>query len=188
MIREFVIFYATKENVLTLNHHILYILCLFIIKTTICSTTTMLNWTVVDQMCNNLLVYGVMKKILIKLSIVLKWLSHKSKWRKWRISDAHLFYICFLLNSVTSDCPSGTALHDDTSGGSRNSKQRVGEFLWSEYCFDAPSHTPYVLVLRIENRIHIVNIVYKEYACYVVKMLCMVKKIQVKVYTYTCTN
>ena len=31
----------------------------------------MLNWTVVDQMCNNLLVYGVMKKILIKLSIVL---------------------------------------------------------------------------------------------------------------------
>ena len=139
-------------------------------------------------MCNNLLVYGVMKKILIKLSIVLNDYLIKANGENGEYRMLIFFYICFLLNSVTSDCPSGTALHDDTSGGSRNFKQRVGEFLWSEYCFDAPSHTPYVLVLRIENRIHIVNIVYKEYACYVVKMLCMVKKIQVKVYTYTCTN
>ena len=29
MIRKFAIFYATKETVLSLNHHILYILCLF---------------------------------------------------------------------------------------------------------------------------------------------------------------
>ena len=31
-------------------------------------------------------------------------------------------------------------------------------FLRSEDCFDAPSHIPYAFVVRVENKIHIVNI------------------------------
>ena len=59
------------------------------------------------------------------------------------------------------------------SGGSRNFKtggRGPGvEFLGSEVCFDAPFiHTLY-FVVRVENRIHIVNIV-KVYACYKVKI------------------
>ena len=33
------------------------------------------------------------------------------------------------------------------------------EFLGSRDCFDVPSHTPYDIVARVENELHIVKIV-----------------------------
>ena len=51
-------------------------------------------------------------------------------------------------------------------GGNKNFKKGGGggghpgvlQFLRSEDCFDAPSLIPYAFVVRVENKIHIVNI------------------------------
>ena len=44
----------------------------------------------------------------------------------------------------------------------------MGLLFRSGDCFDAPSHTPYAFVVRVENKIHIVNI-----ACCMVTMIFM---------------
>ena len=45
------------------------------------------------------------------------------------------------------------------SGGFRNIiPGGAVSFFRSENCFDAPSHIPYVFVVRAENKMHIVNI------------------------------
>ena len=52
------------------------------------------------------------------------------------------------------------------SGGSRNFKtgcggrSRRGRIFRSGFCFDAPSHIPFVFVARVVNKIHNLNIVY----------------------------
>ena len=45
----------------------------------------------------------------------------------------------------------------DTSGGSMKNREALYCFS-SEDCFDAHSHIPYAFVVRVENKIHIVNI------------------------------
>ena len=51
------------------------------------------------------------------------------------------------------------------SGASRNfktggSSPEAVEFMGSVNCYDAPSHTPHVLVVRVENKIHTVHIAF----------------------------
>ena len=47
-------------------------------------------------------------------------------------------------------------IHELKNQGARS--QRGIFFFRSEDCFDAPSHIPYALVVRVENKIHIVII------------------------------
>ena len=61
-------------------------------------------------------------------------------------------------------------------GGSRNFKTRGrGRIFGSGICFDAPSHIPYVCLMRLVDKKHIVNIVclsttIKVYVCYTIKI------------------
>ena len=55
-----------------------------------------------------------------------------------------------------------------SSGGFRNCRTGGGgrgpgavEFLRSGDCFDAPSHIPYALLVKVENKINIENIAYR---------------------------
>ena len=44
-------------------------------------------------------------------------------------------------------------------GGGGGGRSRRGRIFRFRICFDAPSHIPYVLVARVVNKIHNVNIV-----------------------------
>ena len=66
---------------------------------------------------------------------------------------------CFSFHTVFDSDGKGV-----DSGGSSNFKtggggSRRGRIFRPGVCFDAPSHIPYVLVARVVNKIHNVNIV-----------------------------